>query len=305
MQLCGIFVDAIHPGVGGTFACVCQRSFIKLMTWCSSWTSSVSPIPRLWRLAWKNRLCFNMKKFLVSYDGCYVVKKSGKNVGVVCSNGVSNNFIQCSQCMVWVHKKCSVSISNWLLTETISVPGVIVTLGPLIAEQKWMLMAPCLMWETHSAPVGTVSVPWLPHVWLWGKFRKHLAVLTTRHLSSRIRDKAYKACVWLDVIHGRDTWGPNNPELQRLRPNDRAIIHLICFIKDRDEQSSASLLWKLGNEGITSALHCRWLRWYGHVQLVMSCIKSITNSPIPDTRIKRMPRKTGENVWKLMSISVA
>ena len=95
---------------------------------------------------------------------------------------------------------------------------------------------------------------------VWGKFRKLLPVLTTRHLSPRIHSKVYEACVSLPMFHGSEIWRPNNPELQQLCRPDRDMIRWICGIKDRDETPSASLLQKLGIEDITSVLHCWQLR---------------------------------------------
>ena len=82
------------------------------------------------------------------------------------------------------------------------------------------------------------------------------------------------------------------PELRQLCCNDHAMIHWICGIKDRDKAPSASLLQKLYIKDIISALHCRRLRWYGHVQRARSFMKSITNFQIPCTRKKGRPRKT-------------
>ena len=68
---------------------------------------------KAWKADMESReLHVNMKKtkytkFLVSGVGHAVVKKSGKYPCAACSSGVGNNSIQCSQCMWWVHKKCS------------------------------------------------------------------------------------------------------------------------------------------------------------------------------------------------------
>ena len=59
-----------------------------------------------------------------------------------------------------------------------------------------------------------------------------------------------------------------------------------------DKAPSASPLQKRGIADITSVLCRQWLRWYGHVQQATSCIKSITNFPIPSTRKHGRPRKT-------------
>ena len=48
-----------------------------------------------------------MKKFMVSGVDLDILKKSGKNPCVVCCYGVGYNSMECSQCELWVHKKCS------------------------------------------------------------------------------------------------------------------------------------------------------------------------------------------------------
>ena len=86
----------------------------------------------------------------------------------------------------------------------------------------------------------------------WGKFRKLLPVLTSRHLSPRIRGKVYEVCVRSAMLHGSQMWGPKEPVLRWLHRNDHTMIRWICGIKDRDETPSVSLLQKLGIEDITS-----------------------------------------------------
>ena len=51
----------------------------------------------------------NMKKtkFMVSGPGLDLLCDSGALPCAVCPSGVGVNSIQCSQCMYWVHKKCS------------------------------------------------------------------------------------------------------------------------------------------------------------------------------------------------------
>ena len=57
----------------------------------------------------------------------------------------------------------------------------------------------------------------------------------TRQLSPSICSKVYEACVCSAMLHSSETWGPNNPELQRPCHNDPAMICWICDTKDRDE----------------------------------------------------------------------
>ena len=64
--------------------------------------------------AWKNGMenCgprVNMKKtkFIISFAGLDVLRDSGAFPCAVCRSGVGANSISCSQCKLWVHKKCS------------------------------------------------------------------------------------------------------------------------------------------------------------------------------------------------------
>ena len=63
-------------------------------------------------------------------------------------------------------------------------------------------------------------------------------------------------------------------------------------------------LHKLGIEDITVVLRSRWLRWYGHVQHATSCIKSVTDLPIPNTIGWERPKRHGMNAQRLMSVHV-
>ena len=94
------------------------------------------------------------------------------------------------------------------------------------------------------------------------------------------------------MLHSREMWGLNTLNLKRLRCNDRAMICWICGTKIQDETPSASLLKKLGIKDITAVDRSRRLRCYGHVQHATSCIKSVTDLPLPGPREKGRPRKT-------------
>ena len=56
---------------------------------------------------------------------------------------------------------------------------------------------------------------------------------------------------------------------------------------------------KLDIKEITAVLCSGWLRWYGHVQLATSYIKSITDPTLPGPRGKGRPRKTWSECVKI------
>ena len=66
----------------------------------------------------------------------------------------------------------------------------------------------------------------------WGKFSKLLPVLTSRHLSPKVRGRVCMACVCLAMLCGSETWGPNTSDLEWLCSNDHTMIRWICDTKD-------------------------------------------------------------------------
>ena len=260
---------------------------------------------KAWKTGMEGKgLRVNMKKtkFLISGVGLDVLKNSGKFPCAVCRRGVGVNSIECSQCRLWVHKKCS-SITGPLPADPayvcprcrgvarpidgrpvtkVDVDGTMLDVGASFCYLGDML---CAGGGCDSAIAARCCVA-------WGKFRKLLPILTTRHLSPKVRGKVYTACVRSAMLHGSETWAPNASDLQRLRRNDRSMIRWICGTKDQDETPSATLLQKLGIDDITAVLRSRRLRWSGHVQRATSCINSVTDLVIPGIRGRGRPRKT-------------
>ena len=50
----------------------------------------------------------------------------------------------------------------------------------------------------------------------WGKFRKLLPILTSKHLPLVVREKVYSTCVRSVMLPGGEIWAPNLSDLQRL-----------------------------------------------------------------------------------------
>ena len=46
----------------------------------------------------------------------------------------------------------------------------------------------------------------------WGKFKRLLPILTSKHVSLRTRGKVFKACVRSALLHGSETWAPTAPD---------------------------------------------------------------------------------------------
>ena len=80
----------------------------------------------------------------------------------------------------------------------------------------------------------------------WAKFRQLLPLLADRNLSLLTRGRVYSTCVRRAMLHAAETWSVTVSTLNRLRPNDLAMIRWMCNIKTNDNVFSHSLLSKLG-----------------------------------------------------------
>ena len=126
----------------------------------------------------------------------------------------------------------------------------------------------------------------------WGKFRKLLPILTSKHVSLKTHGKLFSSCVHSAILHGSETWAPTVSVIQRLQRNDWSMIPWICNTRARDRVPSSELLAKLGIVAITPLLHAHRLCWFGHVQDSPTCIKTVCDLPVPGRRRHGRPMKS-------------
>ena len=126
----------------------------------------------------------------------------------------------------------------------------------------------------------------------WGKFRKLLPILTSRHVTLETKGKVFDACVRSAMLHGSETWAPTARDLQRLRRNDRSMIRWICGTKPDDQVPTDVLYTRLGVQDVAETIRSRRLRWFGHVQRASSGIKTVMDLEVQGTRGRGRPRKS-------------
>lgn len=260
---------------------------------------------KVWKSAMEAKgLHVNMKKtkFMISGVGLDLLQDSGKFPCSICRTGVGPNSIQCSQCKMWVHKKCSGVVGRLaadpgyvcLRCQDLarSIDGRPVTHVDIDGTSLDVEANFCYLGDMMSAGGGCERAIAARCCVAWGKFRKLLPILTSRHLSFKIRGNVFSVCVRSAMLHGSETWAPSASDVQRLRRNDRAMIRWICGAKLNDKIPSTALHQKLGIDEITLVLRARRLRWFGHVQRSSSCIGSVTRRTIPGNRDRGRPKKT-------------
>ncbi|XP_014675865.1 PREDICTED: uncharacterized protein LOC106815854 [Priapulus caudatus] len=167
----------------------------------------------------------------------------------------------------------------------------------------------CYLGDTLSAGGGCQLATIIRAKTAWGKFRKLLPVLTSRHLSLRTRGHVYGTCVRSAMLHGSKTWAVKSVDLQRLRGNDRAMIRWICNVTIGDLAPSNELLGRLGILDLDVVLRERRLRWYGHVQCSTGAIKIVGEVRVVGVRRRGRPKMSWKEVvtkdreqWNLSAV---
>ena len=219
-----------------------------------------------WKDKMENKgLRVNMKKtkILVSGAGLDLLEKSGKFPCAVCLKGVGANSILCSVCNLWVHKKCSGIVGRLANNPLYVFPRCLGTARPingrlvtnivvngseLDAENKFYLG------DMLSSGGGCNQAIKARCSVAWGKFKKLLPILTSKHIPLTVRGKVFSACVRSAMLHGGETWAPNVLDLQLLQRNNRAMVRWICRVKLIDHVHTDQLLIKLGVRNIIASV---------------------------------------------------
>ena len=169
-----------------------------------------------------------------------VLVKSGKYPCAVCCKGIGNNSIECSQCKPWVRKWCS-GITGWLVADPNYIcPRCSIMSQPIDSMPIMQVNAEgtkldveatfCYLGDMLCSSGGCDSAIATRSYVAWGKFRKLLPVLTSRHLSPKVCGRVYTACVHSAKCQGSKKWEPNTSDLEWLCHNDCAMICWICHI---------------------------------------------------------------------------
>ena len=140
----------------------------------------------------------------------------------------------------------------------------------------------------------------------WKKFKDLLPILSSCHLSFKTRGCVYSSCVRSTMLHASETWPLTKPNLQRLQPNDRAMIRQIYNVRPQDIVTTRSkeLLVRLGIEDLDLIL-----RWYGHVERSNGAVKTTFHIQVEGNCGHGRPKMTWKQLterdcreWKLSSI---
>ena len=192
---------------------------------------------KVWKEGMERKgLIVNMKKtkLMVSGPGLDLLPDSGAFPCAVCRSGVGVNSIQCLQCMYWVHKKFSGVRGRFAEDPDYACPRCCdqgrpidnrpVTQVDVDGTQLDVESNYCYLRDMLCAGGGCKLAIVTRCSTAWGKFKRLLPILTSKHVSLRTRGNVFNACICSALLHGSKTWAPSAPDLQQLRRNDRSMV---------------------------------------------------------------------------------
>ena len=200
----------------------------------------------------------------------------------------SKLYISCSHRKLWVNKKCSGIKGRLNVTPDYVCPRCLDQARPIDGRPTTQVEVDgtlldveasfCYLRDMLSTGGGCALAIATRCSTAWGKFRKLLPILTSKHVSPLTHGLVFSVSIRSALLHGSETWAQTAPDLQRLCRNDRAMIRWICGVKPHDEVPMETLYTKLRIQEVAVALRTKRLRWYvmsrvhlpGQIQLPVS-----------------------------------
>ena len=196
----------------------------------------------------------------------------------VCSKGVGNNSILCTQCKKWVHRRCSkvkgklASKINFQCSKCSEPQVAIDTKNDkkgLVLDQNVEFESVdrfCYLGDMISAGGGAELSSRMRVRCAWSKFRELSPILTSRGASLSIKGKIYKACVQSVMVYGSETWPMKVEDKQRLERTEKMMVRWMCGVTLKNRITSEELRNRLSIEAVTEIVRRGRLRWFGHVE---------------------------------------
>ena len=242
-------------------------------------------------------------KVMISGPELHTLKDSGKYPCAVCRTGVRSNAIQCGQCHLWVHKKCSglrrlTPDPDYKCKRCLGlarpIDGRPVTEVQVDGNTLEAVDSFCYLGDMLSAGGGCELSSTVRVKTAWGKFRGLLPILTSRVIPITTRGRVYNTCVRSVMLAGSECWALTQSALARLERNDKAMIRWICNVKADQIQKirSEALLNLLKIPSLEDLLRSNRLRWYGHVERSTGWINRCRNIKVNSRRKAGRPKKT-------------
>ena len=156
----------------------------------------------------------------------------------VCGKRVGSNAVCCTQCMKWIHGRCTKmkkvtcsSARDFVCRRCIDVGNGTEEPVEVLRDEVKTVKGFCYLGDRLNASGGCETAVTSRVRIGWIKFRQCGELLRGRRFSSRMKGMVYQSCVRSAMLYGNETWWLRESEMAILRRNKRAMVRSMCGVK--------------------------------------------------------------------------
>ena len=204
----------------------------------------------------------------------------------VCLKGVGVNSIRCTQCIQWVHARCSRvkgSLKNvessficrrckGELCETrqvnCQVNGLHIDGHEYEVVDKLCYLGDMLSQEggCEHAILKRIQTGWL-------KFRELSGLLIEKGMNLRSKGIIYTIYIRPAMLYGSETWPTEMEDIRKMQRSEMRMLRWMTGVSLSESKSNACVRSMLTFDDIAEVMRRNRLRWFGHVlREEMSCV---------------------------------
>ena len=227
----------------------------------------------------------------------------------VCLKGVGVNSIRCTQCVQWVHARCSRvkgSLKNvessficrrckGELSETRQVNGLHIDGDEYEIVDKFCYLGDMLSQEggCEHAILKRIQTGWL-------KFRELSGLLIGKGTSLRSKGIIYTSCIRPAMLYGSETWATKIEDIRKIQRSEMKMLRWMTGVSLSERKSNECVRSMLAIDDVAEVMRRNRLRWFGHVERrdELCWIKRIETLQVDGDGVKGRPRKRWREVLK-------
>ena len=194
----------------------------------------------------------------------------------VCLKGVGVNSIRYTQCVQWVHARCS-RVKGSLkkvessfiyrrckgeLSETRQVNSQVNGLhidGEIV--DKLCYLGDMLRQEggCEHAILKSIQTDWL-------KFRELSGLLIGKGMSLKSKGIIYTTCIRSAMLYGSETWPTKIEDIRKIQRSEMRMLRWMTGVSLSERNSNECVRSMLAIDDIGEVMQRNRLRWFGHVE---------------------------------------
>ena len=227
----------------------------------------------------------------------------------VCLKGVGVNSIRCTQCVQWVHARCSRvegSLKNiessficrrckGELSETRQVNGLHIDGDEYEIVDKLCYLGDMLSQEggCEHAILKRIQTVWL-------KFRELSGLLIGKGTSLRAKGIIYTTCIRPVMLYGSETWPTKIEDIRKMQRSEMRMLRWMTGVSLSERKSNECVRSMLAIDDVAEVMRRNRLRWFGHVERrdELCWIKRIETLQVDGDGVKGRPKKRWREVLR-------